>query len=355
MHELILNTHIHTTYSDGSGTHAQVARAALKTGLDVVITTDHNVYVDGLEGYYEEAGRRLLLMIAEEIHDQVRDPQANHLLVLGANRELATCASDPQWLINQVNHAHGLSFLAHPFEDALPSFGEDIIPWENWEVGGYTGIELWNGLSELKTVSGGKALGAVFYAFFPYLLAHGPLPRTLQKWDELTANGQRVVAICGADAHRLIVHRGPIHKIVFPYEYHFRSINNHILAHSDLSGILHDDRNMVLTALKQGHSFIGYDLPASTRGFRFTAQGRDKTAIMGDEISLDPSVTMQICVPGPAETRLIRNGKVEKTWHNLEICTSTITVPGVYRVECYIPYWGKKRGWIFSNPIYVRG
>jgi hypothetical protein len=28
--------------------------------------------------------------------------------------------------------------------------------------------------------------------------------------------------------------------------------------------------------------------------------------------------------------------------------------PGVYRVEAYIEFKGKRRGWIFSNPIYVK-
>jgi len=27
--------------------------------------------------------------------------------------------------------------------------------------------------------------------------------------------------------------------------------------------------------------------------------------------------------------------------------------PGTYRVEAYISYQGKSRGWIFSNPIFV--
>ncbi len=30
------------------------------------------------------------------------------------------------------------------------------------------------------------------------------------------------------------------------------------------------------------------------------------------------------------------------------------TEPGVYRVEAYIRYKGRRRGWIFSNPIYIR-
>jgi hypothetical protein len=26
----------------------------------------------------------------------------------------------------------------------------------------------------------------------------------------------------------------------------------------------------------------------------------------------------------------------------------------VFRVEAYLPYRGQRRGWIFSNPIYVK-
>ena len=52
MAELITNLHMHTTYSDGSGTHQEIAEAALEAGLDVVIVTDHNVLVQGLEGYH---------------------------------------------------------------------------------------------------------------------------------------------------------------------------------------------------------------------------------------------------------------------------------------------------------------
>ena len=34
--------------------------------------------------------------------------------------------------------------------------------------------------------------------------------------------------------------------------------------------------------------------------------------------------------------------------------THIATEPGVYRVEVWRSYLGRKRGWIFSNPIYVR-
>ena len=40
MHEVIINLHMHTRYSDGSGLHKDIASAAFKAGVDVVIVTD---------------------------------------------------------------------------------------------------------------------------------------------------------------------------------------------------------------------------------------------------------------------------------------------------------------------------
>src|SRR5258707_8999196 len=94
--ELICNLHMHTPYSDGEWHHAAIAQAALSAGLDVICVTDHNIWVSGLEGYVERDGRRLLLLVGEEVHDQSRQPQKNHMLVLGARAELADCALPPQ-------------------------------------------------------------------------------------------------------------------------------------------------------------------------------------------------------------------------------------------------------------------
>ena len=354
MSELIVNLHMHTTYSDGSGSHADIAQAALKSGVDAVIVTDHNILVQGIEGYTTgERGKRVLLLIGEEVHDQAREPQKNHMLVFGANREMAPYAQKAQNLIDQVHKAGGLSFLAHPFDPELKAFHEDDISWVDWEVRGYTGMELWNGFSEFKGVVRSR-LDAIFYAFFPQYLAHGPRPEALKKWDELLTSGKKVVAVGGSDAHALHARMGPLRRTVFPYELHFSAINTHLFTDNDLSGDFQADRAMIYKALRQGHAFIGYDLPHPTRGFRFTAQGRDGTASMGGEIALGTGLTMQIRMPMKAECRLLCNGEHVRTWKDREICAQTVAQPGAYRVECYVEFLGKKRGWIFSNPIYVR-
>jgi len=353
MHEAIINLHMHTPYSDGHYSHPEIAQAALHTGLDAAIVTDHNVYVNGPEGVYKNDNQRSLLLIGEEIHDQARIPQKNHLLVFFANRELAHLAYDTQRLLDAVNQAGGIAYLAHPTDPAAPAFNEPDISWVSWDVRGFTGIELWNGMSEFKSLLKSK-LHAIYYAYNPRRVARGPFPETLRKWDELLTQGRRVAAIGGSDAHALPARLGPLRRKLFPYEFHFRAINTHLYLRSPLVGDLAADRQLIQEALGRGRAFVGYDLPAPTRGFRFTAQGKDETGWMGDEISGKQGVTFQIRLPRANECRLIKDGKIIKTWQQRETCTFITSEPGAYRVEVYIRYLGRQRGWIFSNPIYIR-
>lgn len=353
MHEIVINLHMHTPYSDGFSRHADIAKEALRAGLDAVIVTDHNVYVEGVEDYYSEGDRRVLLLVGEEVHDQARQPQKNHLLVFGANKEMATLAWDVQRLLNAVRQAGGLAFLAHPKDPHAPAFGEDDLSWEDWEVQGYTGIELWNGMSEFKGHLK-SYLHGFYYAFNPERIAVAPFPEVLVKWDALLESGQKVVAIGGSDAHALPVKLGPLKRVLFPYEFHFRCINTHLLLERPLSGELEEDRAAILDALRLGRAFVGYDLPASTRGFRFSANGIEKNAQMGEEINAAKGVTLQVRLPQKAFCRLVRHGQVVEEWRNQATCSHITSQPGAYRVEAYIPYKGKLRGWIFSNPIYVK-
>jgi len=353
MHEIIVNLHMHTYYSDGHASHSEIARAALGTDLDVVIITDHNVLVNGPEDYYSEGGRRVLLLIGEEIHDQTRDPQKNHLLVFGVNRELAPLAYEPERLLDAVKQSDGLAFIAHPLDPAAPAVGEGDISWVDWDIQGYTGIELWNSMSEFKSLLKSK-LHAIFYAYNPKQIARGPFPQILQKWDELLNQGKRIVAIGGSDAHALPARMGPLRRTLFPYEFHFQGINTHLLLTKPLNGDINEDRSMVLGALGRGSAFIGYDLPASTRGFRFMAHGKERTAQMGEDVSSKHGITIQIRLPHPALCKLLKDGKIVKSWEKRETCTYITAEAGVYRVEAYINYMGRQRAWIFSNPIYVR-
>ncbi len=348
VYELVGNPHVHTRYSDGARLHVDVARAAARAGLDFVVVTDHNVWVDGVEGYYDG----VLLLVGEEIHDVRCQPQANHLLVYGGETELAPLASDTQGLIDEVDRRGGLSYLGHPYErDSSVKPELHAIPWNDWHVEGYTGIELWNYMSEFKGLLRNK-LAAVLYAHFPALGIRGPYRATLQKWDQLLAAGRRVSVVGGADAHAKAYSLGPLSREVFPYEYLFRCVNSHVLAELPLNGDLEHDKKLIYDGLRAGRTWVGYDLPASTAGFRFRARSGANEALMGGELVRTGAVVLETETPQSADIRLVRGGEMVAQSRGRSL-KHTTALAGVYRVEVYLRYRLGRRGWIFSSPIYV--
>ena len=348
VYEFAGNLHVHTPYSDGVAPHNEIAAAAADAGLDFAIVTDHNVWVDGLEGYYGD----VLLLVGEEIHDVRRQPQSNHLLVYNTNAELAPFASNPQQLIDETNRRGGFCFLAHPFEIGSP-IGDDLepIPWVDWEVTGYTGIEIWNYMSEFKARLRNRLL-AIFYAHYPAYAIRGPFRATLRQWDQLLAQGKRVAAIGGSDAHGKTYSMGPLERQLFPYAHLFRCVNTHVITERPLIGRLEHDKHLIHKALQAGHTWVGYDLIAPTRGFRFYARCGSKRVQMGDELVRTGATIFEIQTPHPADIRLIQNGQVVAQARG-QFLKHTTADPGVYRVEAYRHHRFTRRGWIFSSPIYV--
>jgi hypothetical protein len=351
------HVHIHTVYSDGTKSHAAIAEDALAAGLDYVITTDHNVWVDGVEGYYEgERHQKLLLLVGEEVHDVRREPQANHCLIFGADAELARYAADPQHLIEAAAEAGGFCFLAHPFEVGaeLAHDGElDAINWEDWNVEHYAGLEIWNYMSEFKSHLTGQ-LAAVRAAYRPERFITGPFQKTVQKWDELLGKGRRVSCIGGGDVHGQAYTLGPLTRILFPYQAHFHTLNTHLLTIKPLTGDLEEDKQMVLRALRLGNAWVGYDAAGDTTGFRFSAQGLKRQAIMGQTLKLKRNqATMQVTTPAAGHIQLLCNGNViAETAGSCHLLYQT-EEPGAYRAQVFRRYAGRKRGWIYSNPIYL--
>ena len=349
VYEYVGNLHVHTSYSDGEALHAEVATAAAHAGLDFVVTTDHNVWVNGIERSYG----RLVLMVGEEIHDVRRRPQANHLLAYNVEAELAPLASDPQQLIDAVNEHGGFCYLAHPFEYRSP-ISPDLaaIPWVDWDVGGYTGLEIWNTMSEFKGLMRSK-LSAVYYAYFPSRGIRGPFRATLRQWDHLLSQGRRVAAIGGADAHGTTYSLGPLNRVVLPYEYLFRCVNTHILTERPLNRHLDHDKPLIYDALRSGRTWVGYDRLAPTAEFRFRARSMTNQATIGDEMARTGATVFEVQTPSRGDIQLVANGQVVARARGT-VLKFTTAQPGAYRVEVYRGSGLERRGWIFSSPIYVK-
>jgi len=350
--EAVGNVHMHTPYSDGTKYHAQIAEDAIAAGLDFVVVTDHNIWVDGVDGYYENHVGRVLLITGEEIHDPRRNPQVSHFLALGAGKELSQFGDDPQKLIDETREAGGYGFLAHPFDPDVADIDGSSLGWRDWHVEGFSGLEIWNYMSNFKGHLRNR-LQAIRVVLNPDRYIVGPLQSTLAKWDELLSQGKRVAGLGGSDAHALSYSLGPLSRVIFPYEFLFRAVNTHILTRQEFNGDSKHDKQMVLDSIGTGNSWIGYDAAHITCGFRFSGQSRTK-GIMGDEIKLDAAATLQVIAPTRCRIRMIRNGENVADCQNDVSLTFIPTEPGAYRVECFIEHRGKERGWIFSNPIYLR-
>jgi hypothetical protein len=345
--EYVGNVHLHTTCSDGTATHEEIARIARSARLDFVIPTDHNVLAKGKEGWYGHT----LLLVGEEVHDTQRVPEANHYLAFDIIKDVAAYAKDPQAVIDAVNAQGGFGFIAHPFEYSSPLVNEEAFPWVDWTVTGYMGLEIWNYMSEFKARLP-NMLRAVLLAYFPQAAMMGPFAETMAQWDELLRT-RKVVAICGSDAHAGTYRLGPLAREVFSYKHLFRASNLHILTEEVFNGQVDHDKKVIYGALKEGHCFTAYDLLGDTRGFRFKARSGAAEAIMGDEITLQSQVLFDVSSPRRADIYLLRDGTIVAHTRGKEL-RYTAREQGVYRVEAYRRYFFRKRGWVFTNPIYVR-
>lgn len=354
MNEYISNLHSHTCYSDGTYTHTELAQAAAQAGLDVVLVTDHNIWVDKVQGHYQTSYKRVLLLTGEEVHDAARQPQSNHLLVYGTHQELCRYAHDPQKLISQVQKHNGVSFIAHPTDPDAARFHEPSIPWVNWDVHGFTGLEIWNYMSSLKHYlhSYRQAIPAILS---PHTHILAPDPAALQLWDRLLSAGQVVVGIGNADAHGTRYRLGIWEQAVLAYEFLFRAVNTHLL----LPELLADDwqlaEQQVYTALRTGSCFIGYDYMTPTRGFRFWADCASTQTVlpMGAQAAWQPDWQLYIETPQPCTIRVIQNGQCIYQANNQQRCQLPAPTRGAYRCEALLNHRKRTYGWIYSNPIYL--
>ncbi|MEA4926180.1 MAG: CehA/McbA family metallohydrolase [Syntrophomonadaceae bacterium] len=346
MYEYKGNIHVHSSYSDGSGTIWEIAQAAAKAGLDFVVVTDHHqltALARGEEGYYGKT----LVMVGMEINRE-----RNHYLGLDIDKVAEGDDEDPQKVIDAVNRQGGLGFIVHPYELGSKLFENGrTYPWTDWDVRGYAGIGIWNHLSQWR-----DGLTSILKALYlTYINPHqpakyGPECETLAKWDQLLQE-RLVVGIGCSDAHAIIIKLGPLKAVISDYYTSFRCVNTHVLLEQPLGGKAEPDQDMIYKALRTGRYFFSYDFFRDPAGFRFFGKSCDKTAQMGENIEAAGAV---LIVENPGgRVYLIRNGRRCRESDRRKCCFRDLT-PGVYRVEAFHRHGWHYRAWIYSNPIFLK-
>jgi hypothetical protein len=344
MQDVACVVHLHSIYSDGTGTVPQIARAARRAKADVVLLTDHDTLAAKHRGEERWYGDNLVLVGTE-----VSPRRRNHYLAFGLDREIDHEGLDAAGICRAVRDAGGFGFAAHPFSRGSARFRRRApgMPFEDLDCDALDGLELWSFVNDTGEAVGSIA-GMLRFVITPARVLEHPPERNLRAWDELCRT-RRVVALGGLDAHQFGKRIGPFVPLrVMAYRRSFRFIRTHVLCEEPFTRDIAHDREQVYGALRAGRCYIAVDAVAPARGFRFEADGLP----MGAEAPAGRR-TLSARVPLPARLRLVRDG-VQIASAQGTALEHEVEEPGVYRVEAYRRAKGRDRTWILSNPIYLR-
>lgn len=361
--------HVHSTYSDGAGTVAEIAQAANESGLDFVVMCDHS-NLDALRDGQGGWRGRTLFVIGTEV-----TTQAGHLLALNVPDSFLPAPDEPRAAQEQIAALGGIGFIALPCD--LKDHWRDFTVRDR-----RMGLEVFNLSAIARTKINLLALALVWIRYrcgkpqkaFHWIAARPS--RELRLWDQLICEPLRhggnkarydvVVGIGSIDAHGIMKFGGRAYRLP-TYADVFRTLRTHILLMEPLAGIPSEqesDLQRVHAAMGRGHSYIAYDNYADSTGFLFECVTDAGRAVMGDSVFAPsegrPAFRLVARAPKTRSfLRLFRDGKLVAAARGgyLEYITSR---PGAYRVEAFLFRYrvgdlclGAKP-WIFSNPIYIQ-
>lgn len=335
--------HIHTKFSDGSGTVPEVIEAAQGAELDWIIITDH----DSLGGkQFEGRYDRVMVLVGHEV-----TPVHSHYLALGVEKVISN-KLPTQAYVDESYAQGGFGIMAHP-DDHLDDLKKAIHPWRDWSIDGPSqreghtvGLEIWNFMSDWRAKSGQYSRKEMINE--PAKLLSGPTPIVLAWWDRLNLEGKRTFVIGGLDAHATREFGLTGMTTLFPYQWMFGSLTNYLLLEEPLSPNEEKATQQIYTALREGRSYFVNRLDGTAPDLPLVAQRGDEVWHIGDTISLkDGPLTLRMDAGSDTEVRLVHNGELLlATIHELD---KLIDQPGVYRME------GHRNGrpWLYTNPIYI--
>lgn len=335
--------HVHSIRSDGSGRVDDIARAAAAAGLQFVIVTDHG---DGAGGGDVPTYRQGVLCIdAVEI-----STEGGHVVALGMETAPYPLGGEARDVLEDVRRLGGFSIAAHP-DSAHPD-----LRWRDLDLP-FDALEWLNGDSQWRDESWlALARAAATYPVRPVETLTALLDRPddlLARWEALTAT-RAIVAVAASDAHARL---GLGSRVAIPlpsYEQMFRSLSL-VLPGVRLSGDARADAELVLGAIRAGHTYSAIDGLATPARLTFSATATGVDAAGGDIVAEQP-LTFRVTSNAPAGARvlLLRGGTLVAAADGASL-EHAASAPGAYRVEIRLPVpaHATPAPWVLSNPIYV--
>ncbi|MCK5220341.1 MAG: CIA30 family protein, partial [Candidatus Aminicenantes bacterium] len=276
-----------------------------------------------------------------------------HLACAGFDIEKYRFPKEPQEAVNDMNRYNGFSFISHPFDNK--------IPWTNWDVKDFTGIEV------LSSYSSARRIGILkLFAFpFRYILNHEYAllssldypEKNLAVWDSFNKKG-KYMGIYALDAHAKI----PLTKKIslnFPsYRSMFSILNIYVKTDKSFSSDPVSSSNVIVDSIKKGRYYNVIESISPANGFDIVYRSSDgEDHETGDTIS-DFNGTLRIDLPFkfPVRVKIIKNGKqfFIKRFEPSSKAEIRINGQGAYRCEIFADKGKfKKLPWIATNPFFI--
>jgi hypothetical protein len=342
--------HVHTTYSDGTATVAEVLAAARAAGADAVLLTDHDSLEARRDGW-EDMHDGVFLLVGTEI-----SPKQGHYLAFGVEREIPHGGLSALQIAAAVRAEGGLGFAAHPFSAGgrmlLAPLARRIVLPHGWPAldddNGCDGIELWSLTTDAAEAWRTPAEALRWLRDPETAVAQGPPAQHLRRWDELSGR-RRLPAIGGLDGHAPGIRvRGRV-RSPLSHARTFGLLRTHLLCERPLTADPESDRATLLGALGSGAAWLTCPFVAAAHGARLWAERADGATIpMGGEAPAGPAV-LRARLPRAADVLVVRDGAPMHQAHAAAL-DADIDRAGVYRVEARID----GRLWLLSNPVHLR-
>lgn len=344
--------HVHSSLGGHStGNFDELLQGAQKNALDFVVMTEH------ASPFYDTAGMTLngfnqgVLFVGGNEMDT--NNQDRFLLLSGSAKAEEMTRETTEDFLGIAHSQQKLAIITYPQK------------FKTWNAD-FDGIEVFNMHTNSKQMNAPYFLLDALWSYgsYPEITLADYLKRpdeNLAKFDEISAN-RKITMTAGNDAHSNIGFHifgdDAGNKLINIKFDHYKTIFKILRTHVFIEKEKQLSQESLLEALKNGHTFIGFDVLSDTSGFTFAAENGQVTCIMGDEISFAENQTdLKIHSPQSARFVIFKNGvKVSETAETTEVIFQ-VKEKGTYRVEVYLDALGSpfdKMPWIISNPIYIK-
>ena len=300
------------------GKRAEVLTAAKKSGIRVVMFSDHGAAPKADSWTGERDG--VLFLAGNEN---------------GGKHELA-----------YPNPGPGVRFHSHVEGqmDASPD-GWDGMEIYNRHADAEDDTDLLAMLKEaVASPAKMQALAALFKKYPDEVFGAGCdyWPEIFARWDKIQQE-RPFTGIAANDAHQNQVFGG---FTLDPYPVALKNTVTHILAREVTAPA-------IIASLRAGRAYVSHDWLCDPTGFGFVAANNLGVFAMGDTAPFVGGTKLIARAPVPALWKIFRNGVVVLEKRDSQI-TYDAKETGVYRAEAWLDVDGELRPWIYSNSIRLR-